>query len=101
MEDVLRMLQQQITVAWDKLQEIINVPKRQRRLIMIIVCVALLLDNMLYMVIVSARVRSSKNGCRQRPMIRCPSFLTTCRVSEHGQLRRTTSRKPPERMTSR
>ena len=56
MEGVLRMLQEQITVAWEKLQEIINVPKRQRRLIMIIVCVALLLDNMLYMVIVSACV---------------------------------------------
>ncbi|CAF1078563.1 unnamed protein product [Adineta steineri] len=46
------MLQQRITDAWETLQEIINVPKRQRRLIMVIVCIALLLDNMLYMVIV-------------------------------------------------
>lgn len=53
METILNLLRDQITYAWDSLQEIINVPKRQRRLIMIIVCVALLLDNMLYMVIVS------------------------------------------------
>ncbi|XP_045460790.1 vesicular acetylcholine transporter [Harmonia axyridis] len=35
-------------VVWAKLQE----PKSQRKLIMLIVCIALLLDNMLYMVIV-------------------------------------------------
>lgn len=35
-------------IIWTKLQE----PKAQRKLILIIVCVALLLDNMLYMVIV-------------------------------------------------
>lgn len=35
-------------IVWDKLQE----PRSQRKLIMIIVCIALLLDNMLYMVIV-------------------------------------------------
>lgn len=35
-------------VVWNKLQE----PKSQRKLIMLIVCIALLLDNMLYMVIV-------------------------------------------------
>lgn len=53
MNDILNMLQRQIVYGWDTLQDIINVPKRQRRLIMVIVCVALLLDNMLYMVIVS------------------------------------------------
>ncbi|UJR27732.1 hypothetical protein I4U23_009009 [Adineta vaga] len=52
MEATLHIIRNQITYAWDTLQEIINVPKRQRRLIMVIVCVALLLDNMLYMVIV-------------------------------------------------
>ncbi|XP_012223265.1 vesicular acetylcholine transporter [Linepithema humile] len=35
-------------IVWSKLQE----PKSQRKLILIIVCIALLLDNMLYMVIV-------------------------------------------------
>jgi MFS transporter, DHA1 family, solute carrier family 18 (vesicular acetylcholine transporter), member 3 len=53
METILNLIRDRIIYAWDALQEIINVPKRQRRLIMIIVCVALLLDNMLYMVIVS------------------------------------------------
>ncbi len=36
----------------DVLQDIANVPQRQAYLIMFIVCIALLLDNMLYMVIV-------------------------------------------------
>jgi DHA1 family vesicular acetylcholine transporter-like MFS transporter 3 len=53
MEAIFHIIQRQIVQAWDTLQDIINVPKRQRRLIMVIVCVALLLDNMLYMVIVS------------------------------------------------
>lgn len=53
MDTLLNVAKQQITYGWETLQEIISVPKRQRRLIMIIVCVALLLDNMLYMVIVS------------------------------------------------
>jgi len=53
MDAVLNMIYQRLLYAWDALQDIINVPKRQRRLIMVIVCVALLLDNMLYMVIVS------------------------------------------------
>ena len=53
MESILNILRDHIVNAWETLQEIINVPKQQRRLIMIIVCVALLLDNMLYMVIVS------------------------------------------------
>jgi DHA1 family vesicular acetylcholine transporter-like MFS transporter 3 len=53
MDAVLNMIYQRLMYAWDALQDIINVPKRQRRLIMVIVCVALLLDNMLYMVIVS------------------------------------------------
>jgi len=53
MDAILNIIKQQITDGWDTLQDIINVPKRQRRLIMVIVCIALLLDNMLYMVIVS------------------------------------------------
>ncbi len=53
MNAILHIIQRQITYGWDTLQDIISVPKRQRRLIMIIVCVAFLLDNMLYMVIVS------------------------------------------------
>jgi DHA1 family vesicular acetylcholine transporter-like MFS transporter 3 len=53
MNAILNIIQRQISYGWDALQDIINVPKRQRRLIMVIVCVALLLDNMLYMVIVS------------------------------------------------
>ncbi|XP_011505484.1 PREDICTED: vesicular acetylcholine transporter [Ceratosolen solmsi marchali] len=36
------------TIIWEKLQE----PQAQRKLILVIVCIALLLDNMLYMVIV-------------------------------------------------
>ncbi len=53
MDAILHIIQRQISNGWDALQDIISVPKRQRRLIMVIVCVALLLDNMLYMVIVS------------------------------------------------
>ena len=56
MDSILRIVQNNISYAWDTLQEIINVPKRQRRLIMVIVCIALLLDNMLYMVIVSGNI---------------------------------------------
>lgn len=52
MDGILSIIQRQVIYGWDTLQDIINVPKRQRRLIMVIVCVALLLDNMLYMVIV-------------------------------------------------
>ncbi|CAF4066928.1 unnamed protein product [Rotaria magnacalcarata] len=52
MDTILKIVQQRIVFAWEALQDIISVPKRQRRLIMVIVCVALLLDNMLYMVIV-------------------------------------------------
>ncbi|CAF3449234.1 unnamed protein product [Rotaria socialis] len=52
MDAILKIVQQRIVFAWEALQDIISVPKRQRRLIMVIVCVALLLDNMLYMVIV-------------------------------------------------
>lgn len=47
------LVQHHVTNAWESLQETISIPKRQRRLIMVIVCIALLLDNMLYMVIVS------------------------------------------------
>lgn len=36
----------------DKLNEKISVPKSQRKLVLIVVCIALFLDNMLYMVIV-------------------------------------------------
>ena len=53
MNGVFDIIQRQVSYGWDTLQDIINVPKRQRRLIMVIVCIALLLDNMLYMVIVS------------------------------------------------
>ncbi|CAF1021284.1 unnamed protein product [Rotaria sp. Silwood1] len=52
MDAILNIIQRQLSYAWDSLQDIISVPKRQRRLIMVIVCIALLLDNMLYMVIV-------------------------------------------------
>lgn len=51
------MIRRQVINGWDTLQDIISVPKRQRRLIMVIVCLALLLDNMLYMVIVSISMR--------------------------------------------
>ncbi|KAL8561758.1 hypothetical protein ACOMHN_010693 [Nucella lapillus] len=37
---------------WDRLQDKVNDPVAQRRLVQIVVCIALLLDNMLYMVIV-------------------------------------------------
>ena len=39
-------------LAWDRLQDKIKDPASQRRLVLIVVCIALLLDNMLYMVIV-------------------------------------------------
>jgi len=52
MDVIWDLVRQQVTIGWEALQEVISVPKRQRRLIMIIVCIALLLDNMLYMVIV-------------------------------------------------
>ncbi|CAF0843337.1 unnamed protein product [Didymodactylos carnosus] len=50
--DVLSIIKRNGSYLWEYVQDIIEEPKRQRRLIMIIVCVALLLDNMLYMVIV-------------------------------------------------
>jgi hypothetical protein len=50
MNSVLDMFQRCIA---NLMQYIVNVPNRQTRFIMVIVCVALLLDNMLYMVIVS------------------------------------------------
>ncbi len=53
MNAMLNIIQRQLAYGWDVLQDYISVPKRQRRLIMVIVCIALLLDNMLYMVIVS------------------------------------------------
>jgi hypothetical protein len=55
MEFISSRLQQYVSNVWDILQDIVSVPKRQARLIMFIVCIALLLDNMLYMVIVSIR----------------------------------------------
>ena len=58
MDAIISMIKHQLFYAWDTLQDIINVPKRQRRLIMVIVCVALLLDNMLYMVIVSIYIKT-------------------------------------------
>jgi len=56
MEFISSRLQQYVSNVWDILQDIVSVPKRQARLIMFIVCIALLLDNMLYMVIVSIRI---------------------------------------------
>ncbi|XP_064617974.1 vesicular acetylcholine transporter-like [Liolophura sinensis] len=41
-----------ITGLYDKFDEKIHDPKSQRRLVLLVVCIALLLDNMLYMVIV-------------------------------------------------
>ena len=64
MDVILDLVRQQVTNAWETLQEMISIPKRQRRLIMIIVCIALLLDNMLYMVIVSGFVLSAEIPCR-------------------------------------
>ncbi|CAF0965551.1 unnamed protein product [Didymodactylos carnosus] len=49
---ILSTIKRNGSYLWEYIQDIIEEPKRQRRLIMIIVCVALLLDNMLYMVIV-------------------------------------------------
>lgn len=42
----------QAQYMWEKFQDKIRDPKSQRRLVLVIVCIALLLDNMLYMVIV-------------------------------------------------
>ena len=56
MESIPSRLQRYLYNAWDVLQDIAGAPKRQARLIMVIVCIALLLDNMLYMVIVSIRI---------------------------------------------
>lgn len=41
-----------LSLVWDRFQDKIKNPTSQRRLVLIIVCIALLLDNMLYMVIV-------------------------------------------------
>src|SRR5438132_1132588 len=38
--------------TWKRFQEKIEEPGKQRRIVLVIVCIALLLDNMLYMVIV-------------------------------------------------
>jgi hypothetical protein len=56
MKSILNLFQQYVFYAWNVLQDIVSVPKRQTRLIMFIVCIALLLDNMLYMVIVSIKI---------------------------------------------
>jgi hypothetical protein len=53
MKFILNLFQQYLSNIWNVLQNLVNIPKRQTRLIMFIVCIALLLDNMLYMVIVS------------------------------------------------
>ncbi|KAG0423350.1 hypothetical protein HPB47_000866, partial [Ixodes persulcatus] len=49
---VLPIINQDTSQLWRRLNDKIEEPKSQRRLILFIVCVALLLDNMLYMVIV-------------------------------------------------
>ncbi|KAL1429474.1 hypothetical protein MTO96_016106 [Rhipicephalus appendiculatus] len=49
---VLPFINQDTSQLWRRINDKIEEPKSQRRLILIIVCVALLLDNMLYMVIV-------------------------------------------------
>ncbi|XP_054918880.1 vesicular acetylcholine transporter isoform X2 [Dermacentor andersoni] len=49
---VLPIINQDTSQIWRRLNDKIEEPKSQRRLILFIVCVALLLDNMLYMVIV-------------------------------------------------
>ncbi|XP_059166134.1 probable vesicular acetylcholine transporter-B [Physella acuta] len=41
-----------VSIKWQNFQDKIRDPKSQRRLVLVIVCIALLLDNMLYMVIV-------------------------------------------------
>ncbi|KAK7004157.1 vesicular acetylcholine transporter-B [Biomphalaria glabrata] len=41
-----------MSIKWQRFQDKIRDPKSQRRLVLVIVCIALLLDNMLYMVIV-------------------------------------------------
>jgi hypothetical protein len=56
MKYILNLFQEYLSNIWNVLQNIINVPKKQAHIIMFIVCIALLLDNMLYMVIVSIRV---------------------------------------------
>ena len=76
------MIRRQVTNGWDTLQDIISIPKRQRRLIMVIVCIALLLDNMLYMVIVSMTMKLSIVYFHR--LLRFQSFPIICKVSEHG-----------------
>ncbi|XP_076358947.1 vesicular acetylcholine transporter-like [Tachypleus tridentatus] len=49
---VIPIINQDTSQIWKKLNDKLDEPKSQRRLILVIVCVALLLDNMLYMVIV-------------------------------------------------
>jgi hypothetical protein len=80
MDAVLNMIYQRLLYAWDALQDIINVPKRQRRLIMVIVCVALLLDNMLYMVIVSIYKFLSVHSFRRTVCFRYLSFQIIYKV---------------------
>ena len=50
LDEVQERLQEKLQPLSDKLQ--LQLPEKQRRLVLIIVCIALLLDNMLYMVIV-------------------------------------------------
>ncbi|XP_013771994.1 vesicular acetylcholine transporter-like isoform X4 [Limulus polyphemus] len=49
---VIPIINQDTSQIWKKINDKLEEPKIQRRLILVIVCVALLLDNMLYMVIV-------------------------------------------------
>lgn len=45
-------LSSKVRLLWDRFQDKIRDPVSQRRLVLVVVCIALLLDNMLYMVIV-------------------------------------------------
>ncbi|CAG2112138.1 unnamed protein product [Medioppia subpectinata] len=49
---IIPILNEDTAVLWQRINEKVEEPRSQRRIILIIVCVALLLDNMLYMVIV-------------------------------------------------
>ena len=55
MKSLFNISQQYVSNSWNILQDFVSIPQRQTRLIMFIVCIALLLDNMLYMVIVSIK----------------------------------------------
>ena len=49
---IIPIINEDTAVLWERINQKVEEPRSQRRIILIIVCVALLLDNMLYMVIV-------------------------------------------------